>query len=66
MMDYVTLPGIPTRLSRLVYGSSGAIGRTPEEAYDQLELAYGYGFRVFDTANSYAQGRSEENIGLWL
>ena len=63
-MKYANLPGIPQKLSRLVYGAAGPTGRSPEEACDCLEMAYAYGFRVFDTANSY--GRSEENLGIWL
>ena len=63
-MQYTTLEGIGPKLSRLVYGSAKPVGRSPEGAYDCLEMAFQYGFRVFDTANSY--GGSEENIGRWL
>lgn len=63
-MEMIRLPGIPAPLSRLVYGAARTTGGSPEQAYDGFEMAYSYGFRVFDTANSY--GRSEENMGYWL
>lgn len=63
-MQYRKLEGIGPKVSRLVYGTAGAVCRSPEEAYDCLEYAFSRGFTVFDTAHSY--GPSEENIGYWL
>lgn len=63
-MDYMRLDGIPSPLSRLVYGAAEPVGRTAQEACDCLDEAYDAGFRVFDTANSY--GCCEENLGIWL
>ena len=63
-MEYKALPGIPVPLSRLVYGAAGPTFGSREEACDCFEMAYHFGFRVFDTANSY--GRSEENLGFWM
>ncbi|MCF0229624.1 MAG: aldo/keto reductase [Parasporobacterium sp.] len=64
-MLYTKLDGIDKAASRLVYGTTDAAsqGRL-EEAFDQYEAAYGYGFRIFDTANGY--GKGEDTLGRWL
>lgn len=49
-------------------------GQTPEDdAFRQLDLAYGSGITLFDTAENYptptgpeTQGRSEELLGRWI
>ncbi len=66
MMEYKNMPGIPRPLSALAYGTPGTATRPAdrEQAFRSYDLAWEYGFRVFDTAHSYGAG--EETLGLWL
>lgn len=56
-------------------GNFGGIGSTPElfergdderTAFALMDAARGAGITLFDTANSYGGGRSEEWVGRWL
>ncbi|MBQ8162517.1 MAG: aldo/keto reductase [Clostridia bacterium] len=60
------MEGIPSALSALTYGTPGTATRssTREQAFRSYDLAWGYGFRTFDTAHSYGDG--EETLGAWL
>lgn len=65
MMEYVKLEGIEPEISKLVYGTPSALsGEDPERAMEILDMAWEYGFRMFDTAHNY--GHAEENIGKWI
>lgn len=65
-MIYRNIEGIQKSLSALVYGTGNAVvsGTDKEAAFACLDLAWQYGFRVFDSAHIY--GNAEENLGSWL
>ena len=64
-MKFTTIDGIEKKASRLVYGTPGASASGDEEkAFACYDLAYAYGFRIFDNANSY--GEAEKTLGKWL
>lgn len=64
-MIYAVLDGIDKPASRLVYGTTFSANQGMEEkAYEEYEIAYENGFRIFDTA--YAYGKGENTLGKWL
>jgi aryl-alcohol dehydrogenase-like predicted oxidoreductase len=76
-MRYVRLAGTDLRVSVLALGCGnfGGIGSVPElfgrgddeaTAFALMDAARERGITLFDTANSYGGGRSEEWIGRWL
>jgi aryl-alcohol dehydrogenase-like predicted oxidoreductase len=76
-MEYVKLGRTGVKVSRLFLGCGnfGGIGSTPaffgkgdteEEAFRLMDAALDLGVNVFDTADAYGGGRSEEMIGRWL
>jgi aryl-alcohol dehydrogenase-like predicted oxidoreductase len=76
-MRYVRLPGTNTEVSVLALGCGnfGGVGSVPElfgrgddeaTAFALMDAARERGITLFDTANSYGGGRSEEWIGRWL
>ncbi len=67
----------PTSSGRAILGcgSFGGIGSTlstlgtgldEQEAFAVMDTAVALGITIFDTADGYAGGRSEEIIGSWL
>jgi len=66
-MDYVNLGKSGVKVSKISMGGL-TLGREVEEAESMrmLDLAYDHGINLFDTANSYAKGRSEEFLGKAL
>ncbi len=76
-MEYVNLGSTGVRISRLILGCGnfGGIGSSPaffgqgeseEEAFRLMDAAHDAGVNVFDTADAYGGGRSEDMIGRWL
>lgn len=76
-MEYVNLGSTGLRISRVVLGCGnfGGIGSAPEffgqgeseeEAFALMDRAFDMGINLFDTADAYGGGRSEETIGRWL
>lgn len=76
-MRYVSLgrTGIKASAVILGCGNFGGIGSSPaffgrgeseEEAGALMDAAFEAGINVFDTADAYGGGRSEEMIGRWL
>lgn len=76
-MDYKLLGRTGCRVSRVILGCGnfGGIGSAPaffgqgqteKEAFALMDLAWELGINVFDTADAYGGGRSEEMIGRWL
>ncbi len=76
-MDYVNLGTTGLAVSRvgLGCGNFGGIGsapefygqgESPEEAFALMDRAFDMGINLFDTADAYGGGRSEETIGRWL
>lgn len=76
-MDYVPLSGTGLQVSRFILGCGnfGGIGSAPafygqgeseEEASVLMDRAFELGINLFDTADAYGGGRSEEMIGRWL
>lgn len=64
-MLFDKLNGIDKEASRLVYGTTSSANQgNLEKAFEEYEIAYENGFRIFDTANSY--GKGEETLGKWL
>lgn len=76
-MEYVQLGTTGLRISRVILGCGnfGGVGSAPEffgkgeteeEAFVLMDRAVEMGINVFDTADAYGGGRSEEMIGRWL
>lgn len=76
-MRYVNLGRTGVKVSTVILGCGnfGGIGSAPaffgkgeteEEAGALMDAAYEAGINVFDTADAYGGGRSEEMIGRWL
>ncbi|MHB1344084.1 MAG: aldo/keto reductase [Thermoleophilia bacterium] len=76
-MRYVSLgrTGVMASVVILGCGNFGGIGSSPaffgqgeseEEAGALMDAAFEAGINVFDTADAYGGGRSEEMIGRWL
>jgi aryl-alcohol dehydrogenase-like predicted oxidoreductase len=76
-MDYVNLGRTGLKVSRVFLGCGnfGGVGSAPaffgkgqnqSEAFALMDVAYEMGVNVFDTANAYGGGRSEEMVGAWL
>lgn len=76
-VEYVPLGRTGLKVSRLILGCGnfGGIGSAPEfygmgetqeEAFEIMDAAFYVGINVFDTANAYGGGASEQIIGRWL
>ena len=76
-MRYVRLAGTDLDVSTVALGCGnfGGIGSVPElfglgedeaAAFALMDAAREHGITLFDTANTYGGGRSEEWIGRWL
>src|SRR3954465_14234778 len=76
-MDYTRLGSTGVKVSRLALGCGnfGGVGSAPAffgkgeneaQACALMDRANEAGINVFDTANAYGGGRSEEYIGRWL
>jgi aryl-alcohol dehydrogenase-like predicted oxidoreductase len=65
-MDYVTLDGIPAKLSRIVQGTVMISPDEQDAANALLDAVYEHGGRTFDTAHGYGNGNSERALGAWL
>jgi aryl-alcohol dehydrogenase-like predicted oxidoreductase len=76
-MRYVRLgrDGLEVSVVALGCGNFGGIGSPPElvgrgedeaAAFALMDAAREHGITLFDTANSYAMGRSEQIVGHWL
>src|SRR5436305_189515 len=76
-MDYRSLGSTGLKISRLALGCGnfGGIGSAPafygmgenaEQAFALMDRAWDAGINVFDTADAYGGGRSEEFIGQWI
>src|SRR5215467_2511408 len=76
-MRYVRLAGTDLDVSTVALGCGnfGGIGSAPElfgkgedeaAAFALMDAAREQGITLFDTANSYGGGRSEEMIGRWF
>jgi aryl-alcohol dehydrogenase-like predicted oxidoreductase len=76
-MDYKKLgrTGLKVSAVGLGCGNFGGVGSAPElfgmgesdaDAFVIMDTAWELGINLFDTANAYGGGRSEEAIGKWL
>ncbi|TMQ25512.1 MAG: aldo/keto reductase [Deltaproteobacteria bacterium] len=76
-MDYRRLGSTGVKVSRLALGCGNfggvgsapaffGMGETEAQAFALMDRALDAGINVFDTANAYGGGRSEEWIGRWL
>jgi aryl-alcohol dehydrogenase-like predicted oxidoreductase len=76
-MEYRRLGATGLRVSRLILGCGnfGGVGSAPAfygmgeneaQAGELMDRAWDAGINVFDTADAYGGGRSEEFIGRWL
>src|SRR5262245_66526548 len=76
-MEYRRLGSTGLKVSRLGLGCGnfGGVGSAPQffgmgdseaQAGALMDRAFDAGINVFDTANAYGGGRSEEYIGRWL
>jgi 1-deoxyxylulose-5-phosphate synthase len=75
MMRYGRIGDLDVSVLGLGCGNFGGIGSAPElfgrgddeqTAFALMDTAREHGITLFDTANSYGGGRSEEWIGRWL
>jgi len=74
MMQYTTIPGTTTKISRICLGTmTFGEQNTEDEGHQQLDLAVHHGINFIDTAEMYSsparqetQGDSERIIGRWL
>lgn len=65
-MEYQSLDGIPTPLSRIVQGTV-MISPDDQAAADALlDVVYEQGGRTFDTAHGYGGGKCEQALGAWI
>src|SRR4051794_19545689 len=76
-VQYRPLGRTGLKVSRVILGCGnfGGIGSAPElfgrgesddEAFALMDAALDLGINLFDTADAYGGGRSEEAIGRWL
>jgi aryl-alcohol dehydrogenase-like predicted oxidoreductase len=76
-VDYRTLGSTGIEISRIALGCGnfGGVGSAPaffgqgeseEEAFAIMDVAWKQGVTLFDTADAYGGGRSEQAIGRWL
>jgi aryl-alcohol dehydrogenase-like predicted oxidoreductase len=76
-MEYRALGSTGVEVSRIALGCGnfGGIGSAPaffgqgeseEEAFALMDAAWELGITLFDTADAYGGGRSEQAIGRWL
>lgn len=66
-MERITILGTDLHISRLVLGTMTFGSQADEaEARSMVELALDAGITMFDTANKYSDGRSEEILGRVL
>jgi aryl-alcohol dehydrogenase-like predicted oxidoreductase len=65
-MEYQSLDGIPTPLSRIVQGTVMISPDDQPAADDLLDAVWEQGGRTFDTAHGYGMGKSERALGAWL
>jgi aryl-alcohol dehydrogenase-like predicted oxidoreductase len=65
-MEYRTLEGIPTKLSRIVQGTVMISPDDQDAANALLDAVYENGGRTFDTAHGYGGGKSERGLGAWI
>lgn len=76
-MEYRQLGRTGLRVSAIILGCGnfGGVGSAPaffgkgeseEEAFVLMDMAWEMGINVFDTADAYGGGRSENAIGKWL
>jgi len=74
-MRYASIGTLEVSVLGLGCGNFGGIGSAPElfgrgddepTAYALMDTAREHGITLFDTANSYGGGRSEEWVGRWL
>jgi len=74
-MRYASIGTLEVSVLGLGCGNFGGIGSAPElfgrgddepTAYALMDTAREHGISLFDTANSYGGGRSEEWVGRWL
>jgi aryl-alcohol dehydrogenase-like predicted oxidoreductase len=66
-MDYITIPGLPKPVSRLVQGGV-MFGSALDDAasFAVLDAVLEQGGSLIDTAHVYGGGQSERTIGRWL
>ncbi len=65
-MGYLTIPGCPKPISRVVMGT---MIYTPQEiplTFSMLDYFFEIGGNCFDTAHLYAGGQSELAVGKWI
>jgi NDP-hexose 2,3-enoyl reductase len=66
-MDYTRLGRSGLSVSRLVLGTMNfGTETTDAESHAIMDRAHEHGINVFDTANVYGEGRTEQIIGRWL
>lgn len=65
-MEYRSLTGIPTPLSRIVQGTVMISPDDQDAANELLDAVYEHGCRTFDTAHGYGAGKCERALGAWI
>lgn len=65
-MRYGSIPGVGTRVSRLVFGMGRFSREWFDRAGDLLDAYVAAGGNAIDTAAVYGDGESERTLGVWL
>lgn len=63
-MEYVNIPQVNKKVSRIFYGTSGQPMAMGGDANELLDSIYGLGVNAFDTARAYML--AEKSLGKWI
>ncbi|MCK5861131.1 MAG: aldo/keto reductase [Candidatus Hydrogenedentes bacterium] len=65
-MQYVNLPGLNKKVSRIVQGTVMLSSRREAEGFSLLDAVFEAGCTTFDTAHVYGNGDVERVLGRWI
>jgi aryl-alcohol dehydrogenase-like predicted oxidoreductase len=65
-VNYGTIPGVETRISRLVQGTTMLRSADLDGSFALLDTVFEQGGTAFDTAHGYGAGDCERVLGQWL
>ncbi len=65
-MQYVSLPGISKKVSRIVQGTVMLSSENEAEGFALLDAVFEAGCTTFDTAHVYGNGDVERTFGRWV
>ena len=65
-MQYISLPGLSKKVSRIVQGSTMLSSENEAEGFALLDAVFAAGCNTFDTAHVYGNGDVERVLGRWI